>query len=242
MGRLGSRRRDGQNRGSIAIPGDVREVLHPGRGRFRGPIRCRQPGTFSRAGRRRVLQRGHTSHRSGRSCRSRSDRSPTQLIERRSPRPRPRGSKPGIESISGRRSPGRVSPTVEPGDLPQHQRVEDAHVGAEHVAEHGKQHAHRRERRMEGGRHHPDVTRAASIAEIGCRSLARRPRPRRRRQTAARRSLKTAAPRIVTTGRRAAAQASGLGGAPEIMRKRSSGNGNTTVVFFSTPISVSVCR
>src|SRR5688572_10239353 len=41
---------------------------------------------------------------------------------------------------------------------------------------------------------------------------------------------------------RRAAQASGLGGAPEIMRKRSSGSGNTTVVFFSTPISVSVCR
>ena len=30
--------------------------------------------------------------------------------------------------------------------------------------------------------------------------------------------------------------------AAPIMRKRSSGSGKTTVVFFSTPISVSVCR
>ena len=37
-------------------------------------------------------------------------------------------------------------------------------------------------------------------------------------------------------------QVSDPGGALVMVRKRSSGSGNTTVVFFSTPISVSVCR
>ena len=32
------------------------------------------------------------------------------------------------------------------------------------------------------------------------------------------------------------------GGRAEVSRSRSSGSGNTTVVFYSTPISVRVCR